>query len=311
LLHFIQSIMTATAKITLAIPGSEIPEKHFSLGLKHALYNEPSEYRKPGRLLAVSDIEGNFQSFCRLLVKNKVVDKYLNWVFEDGHLVIVGDCFDRGEQVIECLWLIYMLEEKAVRHGGKVHFILGNHEIMNMNGDWRYIHPKYAFSPQSRRPPTALYGGNDELWKWLCTKNIMEKIGNILFVHGGIAESIVQLNLSVTEINNRSRPFYKQATGLPENKGLYAILNSNQSPFWYRGYYEDSFAEKSIDDVLSHFRVKTIVTGHTIVEHVSTFFSGKVINIDTDHANGCSEGLLVKNNRFYRVNSTGLKVRIK
>ncbi len=43
----------------------------------------------------------------------------------------------------ECLWLIYSLEEKAKAAGGYVHFILGNHEIMNMQGDFRYVQDKY------------------------------------------------------------------------------------------------------------------------------------------------------------------------
>ncbi len=123
--------MKTNAKIALSIPSTKRPDRYFSLRLKQHLNNEPSEYERPSKIFVVSDIEGNFQSFCKLLMKNRVIDKYLNWRFDDGHLVIVGDCFDRGDQVIECLWLIYMLEEMALNDGGKVHFILGNHEIMN------------------------------------------------------------------------------------------------------------------------------------------------------------------------------------
>jgi hypothetical protein len=128
------------------MPGIDKPGKHFSLKLKPSLYNEPSDFENPDKILAISDIEGNFLALIEILFSNKVIDKYLNWTFGDSHLVIAGDCFDRGEQVVECLWLIYALEDKARRKGGYVHFILGNHEIMNLNGDWRYIHPKYAQS---------------------------------------------------------------------------------------------------------------------------------------------------------------------
>lgn len=300
--------MRSNTKIILNVPHAK-QGKYFALKLKQQLANERSEYEMPDKILALSDIEGNFMAFLHLLIANNVIDRYLRWTFGDGHLVIAGDCFDRGEQVVECLWLIYSLEEKARRSGGYVHFILGNHEIMNLNGDWRYVHPKYAKS--SKIPSTALYYGNDPLWHWLCTKNIVEKIGNILFVHGGISEDLMKLNMSVSEINNLARPYYAKANQVFKDPFLRIIFNSENSPFWYRGFYQSDINESHIDDVLSHYRVNTIVTGHTIVNEITTFVNGKLINLDTDHAVGLSEALLIKKGVYYRVNSKGLKDRIK
>ena len=302
--------MIANPKIALSTPGS-ISGPYFSLHLKPAMRNEIAEYDQPDKLFVVADIEGNFQAFSKILIKNGIIDKYYKWVFGDGHLVIVGDCFDRGEQVIECLWLIYSLEEKAKMKGGYVHFILGNHEIMNMNGDWRYVHPKYAEKrPNSKNPATALYYGNSELWYWLCTKNIVERIGNTLFVHGGISLELLKLNLTTAEINNISRPYYTRANEQFTDPALSIIFNSDNSPFWYRGYYQQPIKESQIDEILAHFKVQTIVTGHTMVAQVTSFFNGKVIDVDTDHAAGISEGLLIRNNRYYRIKN-GQRERIK
>jgi len=263
-------------------------------------------------MLVISDIEGNFQPFCMHLIKARIIDKYLEWTFGNGHLVIVGDCFDRGEQVIECLWLIYSLEEKAKKQGGHVHFILGNHEIMNLNSDWRYIHPKYAVKKAaSTTPAAALYDGNTELWRWLQTKNIIEKIGDVLFVHGGVSEELLKLNLSVSEINNIARPYYKQAIELFTDSVLHTIFNSDDSPFWYRGYYQQLAKEEQIEATLKHFGVSTIVTGHTVVDKITPFFNGKVINVDTDHAAGNSEALLIVRHRFYRIDNDGKRHRVK
>lgn len=303
--------MKNTSKISLSLPGTNISGTYFSLRIKSELYNERSIYSNPSKIFALSDIEGNFNSFRRLLLKNRVIDLNYHWTFDDGHLVIVGDCFDRGEQVTECLWLIYSLEEKARKEGGYVHFILGNHEIMNMNGDWRYIHPKYAIASRSHASRTALYGGNNELWRWLRTKNIMEKIGNILFVHGGIAPKFLQLNEAIADINNRIRPFYNRTHELFDVPLLNVVFNSEASPFWYRGYYQQGVSEELIDATLAHFRVDSIVTGHTIVDNVSTYFNGKVINVNTDHAAGNSQALFIKKNRFYKVDMDGKRERIK
>lgn len=303
--------MNNTTKISLTLPGVNTSGTYFSFRIKSELYNERSIYGNPSKILALSDIEGNFNSFRRLLLKNRVIDRYYQWTFEDGHLVIVGDCFDRGEQVTECLWLIYSLEERAKREGGYVHFILGNHEMMNMNGDWRYIHPKYAMASRSHAARTALYGGNNELWRWLHTKNIIEKIGDTLFVHGGIAPQFLLLKETIAGINNKVRPYYNRANELFADPLLKIVFNSDASPFWYRGYYKQAASEELIDATLAHFGVNTIVTGHTIVENVTSYFNGKVINVNTDHAAGNSQALLIKKSKFYKIELKGKREKIK
>jgi hypothetical protein len=301
--------MPTRVNIALGITDSNNQGKYFSFKLKQGLKNARSEFNQPSKALVLADIEGDFKAFKRLLIKNRVINSRYKWVFDDGHLVVVGDCFDRGEQVTECLWLIYSLEEQAQIEGGHVHFILGNHEIMNLNGDWRYIHPKYASS--TKIPYTALYNGNSELWNWICTKNIIEKIGDTLYVHGGISNELLKLNLSVTEINNIARPNYTKASELFIDSVLNTIFNTDNSPFWYRGYYKNEATEELIDATLKHFGVTTIVTGHTIVNKVTSYFNHKLINIDTDHASGNSEALFIKKNRFYRVDKDGNRERIK
>lgn len=297
--------------LRLQIPYSEKPGKYFKFRLKTELYNEQAEYDAPPRMLFLSDIEGNFLALQRILINNRVINKFHEWTFEDGHLIIAGDCFDRGEQVIECLWLIYSLEEKARVAGGHVHFILGNHEIMNLNGDWRYIHPKYAIPDTEGKGITALYNGNNTLRDWLLTKNIIEKIGDILVVHGGISPAMNRFTYSVNQINGLARPYYASAAQKFDEPLLNLLFNSDQSPFWYRGYYNGSMTEDALNETLSHYGVNTIITGHTIVDNVSTWFNGKVINIDTDHAAGKSEALLIKGRRFFKVDSLGKRERIK
>jgi hypothetical protein len=301
--------MRSKTKIAIDIPNVKDENRYFSLRLQQRLLNEQSVFDTSSRIFVVSDIEGNFKGFYRLLIASKIIDKYFDWIFEDGHLVIVGDCFDRGEQVTECLWLIYSLEEKAKKAGGYVHFILGNHEIMNMNGDWRYVHPKYAANNSSIH--AALYDGSNELWRWLRTKNIIEKIGDTLFVHAGIAPELLKSEISISEINNLARPYYTQANGQYSNLLLKTLFNSESSPFWYRGYYREGASDKLIDATLQQYGVNTIVTGHTMIDKITAFFSGKVINVNTDHAAGNSEALLIKKDRFYRIDNKGKKERIK
>jgi len=120
-----QEIFFDKSNVSLTCNIDDINLFHFGLMKTHKI--QLSEYPVPEKILAVSDIEGNFQGFRLILEGSGVMDKDYNWTFGTGHLVLVGDYFDRGLNVTETLWLIYKLEQEAEKVGGKVHFILGNH----------------------------------------------------------------------------------------------------------------------------------------------------------------------------------------
>jgi hypothetical protein len=298
--------------ISLNIPDTDKLHRYFSFKIQQYL-NEPTEYTEQNRLFVVSGIQGRFSAFCRLLLKKGIINKYLNWIFDDGHLVIIGDCLTSGKQVIECLWFIYSLEQQARLQGGKVHFLLGHQEIANLNGDWRYIHPRYAEkSPNSKDQAVALYYGNGELWHWLQTKNIIERIGSILFMYGGASPSLNLLPYSIKEINEFARKYYTQAAANFTDSYLQAFFSGHESPPLYQGYYTGEATKKQILLTLEKFNVSTIVTGNSMVtDHVISYFNGKVINVSAGNADHIPAGLLIRKNHFYSYRIDGTRERIK
>lgn len=299
----------ATTSISVA---TDEPGKYFSVPLKADLQNEKAEFAQPSKMFILSDIEGNFKGFRKLLQGNGVIDDKFNWTFGSGHLVLTGDFFDRGDQVTEVLWLIYSLEEKAKAAGGYVHFVLGNHEIMNLSGDVRYVQSKYFQNAALMSVNyMALYDENTELGRWLRTKNVVEKIGDILFAHGGISSLVNSLDIQAPKINKLARPFYSDSTYKYKDIKV-EVLYSDLGPFWYRGYYYGTKATPAqIDSTLNIYDVKHIATGHTIIaDTISVSYGGKVFNTDVHHAKGLSEGLLVEDGKFYRANNLGERFQI-
>lgn len=285
----------------------------FDVILKKELAIEKPEYSGVTKMLVISDIEGEFDAFKKLLLVNNIIDQKFNWTFGNGHLILTGDFFDRGIRVTETLWLIYSLEEKAKAAGGYVHFVLGNHEIMNLNNDLRYVHPKYMQSAKLMNENyLSLYGENSELGRWLRTKNITEKVGNVLFMHAGISSYVNLMDLSLTKMNKLVRPFYDDTTYNYKDPKV-DILFSDFGPFWYRGYYSGSpkASINQIDSTLTLYKVKHIATGHTVIsDTISVLHKGKLINTDVHHSKGHSEALLIDNGTFYRVTSFGEKFLI-
>ena len=293
---------------------TDIPGKSFQVSLKKKLQNEKFDFSSPTNLFILSDLEGNFGAFRKLLQANKIITDDFQWQFNNGHLVLIGDFFDRGEQVTELLWFIYSLEEKAKAAGGYVHFILGNHEIMNLTDDLRYLNKKYLENAALLdQKYISLYDENSELGRWLRTKNIIERIGDIIFTHGGISSAINKLNLSLREINKLARPYYADTIYQYEDAKS-DIIFSNLGPFWYRGYYDEknTSVPLQIDSTLSQFKARQIITGHSIVaDTVSMWYGGRLFNTDVPHSTGKSEALLIEKDTYYRVDINGKKSFLK
>jgi hypothetical protein len=304
----------ASAKNTITLQvNTDVPGKTFSVQLKPKLSNEKSEYNGIKKMLVISDIEGSFESLRKLLQGNGVVDENFNWTYGKDHLVLIGDFVDRGTMVTEVLWFIYMLEEKAKAAGGYVHYILGNHEIMNMSNDLNYVNERYIQHAQLlEKPYMQLFGPDAELGRWLATKNVAERIGKTLFTHGGISSYMNQIALPLKELNDITRSYYTDTTYNYKDQRL-NVIYSDFGPFWYRGYYKPPRAGMAqIDSTLNIYGVNQITTGHTIIStEIRSLYNGKLYNTDVHHAEGQSEAMLIDDKKFWRVNNKGEKFEIR
>jgi 3',5'-cyclic AMP phosphodiesterase CpdA len=93
------------------------------------------------RVVAVGDVHGAYDHFVEVLRMAGLVDDGAHWVGGTTHLVQTGDILDRGEAALEVIDLLMRLEKEAEKAGGRVHVLLGNHEVMNLLGDLRYVNP--------------------------------------------------------------------------------------------------------------------------------------------------------------------------
>jgi len=91
------------------------------------------------RIVALSDIHGAYDPLVVTLQNAGVIDKDLAWTGGNTHLVITGDLVDRGAESRRVMDLVMRLESEAPKAGGRVHLTLGNHEVMNIIGDLRYV----------------------------------------------------------------------------------------------------------------------------------------------------------------------------
>lgn len=93
----------------------------------------------PNRVVAIGDVHGAYEWFVKILQAAQLVDNRQKWIGRGAVLVQTGDVVDRGPDARRVLDLLRRLETEAERAGGRVLPLLGNHEVMGLAGDLRYV----------------------------------------------------------------------------------------------------------------------------------------------------------------------------
>ncbi len=271
------------------------------------------------KLLVLGDTHGEYEILVAFLKANGVVDDKLKWSFGKGQIVVTGDMFDRGAHQTEILWLFYKLEGEARKAGGALHVLLGNHERMVLTGDARYLHPRYPQASQilGQSDYAALFASDTLLGDWLRSRPAVLKLGDMLFLHGGISPAIVDANISVTDMNKAIRmALDTHAKDQNMLAAPIALVAGNLGPQWYRGYFgtgDKKMSDADVERSLALYGVNRILVGHTKVERVMPLYGGKVIGVQVyphrDASTGAPvlEAALREEDRWYRVSADGTR----
>ena len=185
---------------------------------------ESASYHAPNKVVAVGDIHGAYSRFHNLLRELKLIDEKDDWSGGDTYFVSLGDLLDRGAESRKVIDLVMKLQRQASKQGGQVIQVLGNHELMVVTGDLRYV-SKAEFSafakdetkkqrkellayfklqnPNLSKEEVAQqfeeaypvgYGGfvkafspNGVYGKWLRKAAHVVKVNDSVFVHGGLS----------------------------------------------------------------------------------------------------------------------------
>ena len=277
------------------------------------------EFKGVDSVYVLGDTHGNFDEVVQILQNSKLIDENHQWIGGSVHLVFLGDILDRGKDALRLTWFIYELEQSAAQHGGQIHLILGNHEIMVMSNDLRYVSAKeqqvanmHQVSYQQLYHPTR-----SVLGRWLSTKPAVLKIDGILFAHGGIimGASLKSFNDRVYQYTQAplfshlmEQPFDSVSFSQVEREEQKDYLYDSFGPFWFRGYVQTDTLGSYLDAILLNNKAKLHVVGHTTVPNISSLYNGKLIATNVPKA-GTEMLLLTKSKRSkyhrFRINLLG------
>lgn len=255
----------------------------------------PSVLPPVRRIIVIGDLHGDWEMTVKSLKIGKLIDNNLNWIGKDTVVVQLGDQIDRcrfngidcqlpnatkNDEASDIKILNYFTElhKQASKVGGAVYSIIGNHELMNVNGDMRYVSYANLKNFDNFKKPNGEKiedGVDSRTWAFApgnpiadflgCTRQLSLIIGSNLFVHAGVVPKIAE-KYKIEDMNQILSLFLWDKLKDPADyRDL--IDSSDYSPLWTRVFASRTESREScnhlVNPLKSVYKVDRIFVGHT------------------------------------------------
>lgn len=236
------------------------------------------EYPECERIIIIGDIHGDLKRFKNILINAKIINNNLEWIAEPQNTIVIqlGDQIDsinRSNEVInwevledtDMIYFTNTLNNIAISKGGKVISLIGNHELMNTQGNFTYV------SKKSFKDTRLLdYYPNGNLSTILSKRPVVLKIGKLFFCHAGLKKFHLDLlksyNKDISYVNILWKKYMLKELSNQEDIELFdKLLMDNNGILWNREL------DTKNDNIYTLNEVQCIYMfiGHNTVEKVS------------------------------------------
>ena len=280
--------------------------------INKCIIKPPSIIKKnKNRIIVIGDIHGDFNALLYSLYKAKVINTYGKWIGKKTIVVQLGDQIDKGgrgihidnddsTEELKIIEFMHDLHFKAIKHNGAVYNLIGNHELMNVLGDFRYVTNNHLYGfggPDTRK--LLFKPGGVLSQKLACNTNGIIQIGNWIFVHAGLLPSHVE-NYTIDGINTLVRNILLGNLKINElSLNDYNLIFGKDSLFWNREYSMYNNCKK-LNKTLNILNINNnggMVVGHTIQNTIHSICNNKLWMTDV----GMSTAFGQKQNKTERI----------
>lgn len=265
----------------------------------------------PTRIVAIGDVHGDLGSAREALQLAGAIDENDRWVGGELVVVQVGDQLDRGDDEREILDLFEQLRAQAEAAGGGFHPLLGNHEIMNIQIDLRYVTPggfedfdDIEYDPDdaflqryepAHRGRVAAFRPGGPYANILAEHEMVFQLDGTVFVHGGLIP--LYANLGVDRINELTSAWMRGETPEP------STIQGEECPIWSRHFSNETDDDDCalLEETLEMLDAQRMVVGHTVQDTgITSACDGRVWRVDVglaDYYGGSTQVLEIVGDR--------------
>lgn len=250
------------------------------------------EYPNCDRLVIIGDIHGDIKRLKTILIDAKIINNNIEWIAEPPNTVVVQmgdqvDSLNRDESIaewevlddVEVIYFTNLLDKFAQSKGGRFISIIGNHEFMNVIGNYSYVSSKSMANNENKR--RELFKAKGVLSPILSKRPIVLKIGELFFCHAGLTTKHLELlkkyDKDISYINRIWKNFVLHGNVLKEDKELFdKILLDYNGILWTR----ELDNQNDLNEMLKSINCTFMFVGHTVMDGIK-FYNNKVWYTDT------------------------------
>ena len=232
------------------------------------------------RIIIIGDIHGDINRLKKLLLNENIINNNLDWISTNILVIQLGDqldslnrndSFEEWENLndVEVLNFTNILSKLALINNSLFISLNGNHELMNIMGNFSYVSKKSLYENR-----ILSFKNNGIYNNILAYRPLVVKVNDLIFCHAGIKKEHLDIldkyNKDIFYINDIWKKFVLQnKVDLIDKEIFEKIILGDNGIIWTRKLND----ENDINYVLKKLNCSFMFVGHNTVENIILLYN--------------------------------------
>lgn len=242
-------------------------------------------YKMVEKIVVIGDIHADYEILLAILKKAQIINEKLEWIGGKTYLVMIGDLVDgkaridnwNGDSDLKVINFLSKLIKQAKRKKGDVIILLGNHEFMNIRGNFSYSGSNGI--KQMGGELNRLKYFNNQFFSFASKCFLAVNIGSWIFCHAGIVPEISK-KYTIPKLNAMLHKFLSNQMNLKEDNIFFNVISGDNGILTTREFGINDINCKRLSETLENLNANHMVVGHTVQEKVNQVCNKKLWRID-------------------------------
>jgi len=242
-------------------------------------------YKMVEKIVVIGDIHADYEILLAVLKKAQIINEKLEWIGGKTYLVMIGDLVDgkaridnwNGDSDLKVIHFLGKLLKQSKRKGGDVIILLGNHEFMNIRGNFTYSGSNGIKQMGGELNRLKYFNSQFRLFAMKCFLAV--NIGGWIFCHAGIVPEISK-KYTIPKLNAILQKFLSNQMNIQEDSIFFNIISGDNGILTTREFGTDNINCKRLSATLENLNANYMVVGHTVQNKVNQVCNKKLWRVD-------------------------------